>query len=363
MLNEYYNSVRFKQLLGEYTGSFLFFFILTACGTEPDTGRVTDGGSPSNEGNPQAESTNQDSEADFSFIVDIPVKVNNERDIVVKEGASLFLAGNASAYSITVDSCISGLTATINQGSGSVSVYKYDRDCLAKLTTFTYDGATYEPTSSDPFTTWQAGDEAIFENTLDSNDLMYVSLVSTLSTPVVGSETISYTFASTLQGASSSGILQATLGVGSDLIDGSQSVPPFSIYEMRFTGITSSNEGEFEFTFECDISIVGTDCDGVDLSNVTYVLVEDTYSSAPSHANAETACSGGSTSIDTVTEKLATGEGGTTNGGFVTKSGASVLVGPQTLTSKPNMIIFLKAAGATNSYRYFNVDINLSIDH
>ena len=225
-----------------------------------------------------------------------------------------------------MDSCISGLTATINQGSGSVNVYKYDRNCLAKLTSFTYDSATYTPSSSDPFTTWVEGDEAIFENTIDSNDLMYVSLVSTLSTPVVGSETISYSFASTLQGASSSGILQASIDSGANLIDGAQSEPPFLIYEMRFTGITAQNAGEFEFTFECDASQVGTDCDGVDLTDVSYVLVEDTYSSTPSHANAESAFSGGGTSIDTGSEKLDTGQGGTTNGGFVTKSGASVLV-------------------------------------
>ncbi|MFK7826958.1 MAG: hypothetical protein AB8G05_22640 [Oligoflexales bacterium] len=362
MFDEYYICVSLKKLLWGYTGKLLFFLALAACGTEPDKDRVTDTGSPSNENNPQADGTQEDNADDFSFMVSIPIKINNELNIIVSDN-SLSLTGNASAYSITVDSCISGLSATINQSSASVNVYKYDRDCLAKLTTFAYDGATYTPSSSDPFTTWQAGDEAVFENTIDSNDLMFVSLVSTLSSPVIGFETISYSFSSTLEGTSSSGILQATLGAGSDLIDGAQSAPPFSIYEMRFTGITSQNEGEFEFTFECDVSIVGTDCNGVDLSNITYILVEDTYSSAPSHANAESAFSGGSTSIDTSSEKLATGEGGTTNGGFVTKSGASVLVGPQTLTTKPNMIVFLKAAGVTNSYRYFNVDINLSVDH
>ena len=362
MFNEYYSFVRVFILLRGYLSKSFLFFLCLSCGTQPEAGTVTDTGSPSDDPDSQAETINEDGEANFSYIVNIPIKVNNERDIVVNEGL-LALTVNASAYSITVDSCISGLTATINQGSGSVNVYKYDRGCLAKLTSFTYDSATYTPSSSDPFTTWQVGDEATFENTVDSNDLMYVSLVSTLSTPVVGSETISYSFSSTLQGASSSGILQATIGSGSDLIDGAQAAPPFSVYEMRFTGITSQNEGEFEFTFECDASQVGTDCNGVDLSNVTYLLVEDTYSSAPTHANAESAFSGGGTSIDTVADILNTGEGGTTNGGFVSKSGASVLVGPQTLTSKPNMIIFLKAAGATNSYRYFNVDINLSVDH
>ena len=91
-----------------------------------------------------------ESQNDERELIDIDVQVDEK-----EQGFNL--TASATAYSLTIDSCASGYTTTVDENSPTVKAYKFDRDCLAKLTTFTINGITYNPDSADLFTTWQAG--------------------------------------------------------------------------------------------------------------------------------------------------------------------------------------------------------------
>lgn len=379
-----------KQNVSQYSNTpikipYLFFFLLFSCGSDlvkrdVESTKSDEATLKKDEEDPEAawlkqlrDERNEEIQAS-DLLVDIHVKMSQIFDVSfdndnhienVPENIaqnSLDLAGVATSYSISLVSCLSGLTSTINQNTSSIKVYKYDQNCLAKLTSFTYNGRTYEPSTGDPFTTWQQGDEAIFEDTLDSNNTLYVKIASTLQSPVVGNETIEYIFADTRTGTSVNGLISTSFSTGTDLIGGSQAASSFTIYQSEFVGLGSSNEGQFQFILECTVDVSSSTCDQVDMADMEYMLVEDTYSGSPSHSQAETLFSSGGTTIDTGNDVLATNEGGTTHGGFITKSGASVLQGPVDLVSKPNLILFLKVVGSSdNSYQYFQVDVTLTV--
>ena len=66
----------------------------------------------------------------------------------------------------------------------------------------------------------------------------------------------------------------------------------------------------------------------------------------------------GEFAIDTATEVIAIGAGGTVNGGFTTKVGSgAALVGPDAMHNNPNMILILESADL--SYTYYNVDVTV----
>lgn len=272
---------------------------------------------------------------------------------------ALSLTAAATAHEIQLTDCLSGYTATVTQvNADGLEVYQYDRDCLAKLTEFTYGGRVYLPTAADPFTTWQDGDTAVFDEAGEPGTLpLKVIVLSTLSNPVSGADVINYGF-SELTGGATRNILWTTVGSSSKIMVGATTEPSFTIQSIEFLGITGTGAGQYRFVMECtsDIGITNV-CETVDLVDLDYKLIEDTYASAPTEADAVTIFGTAGTAITLPGERVAPGDQGTTNGGFVTV----VLDGPDDLANHPNMIFMMRSYNT--SYQYFNVDVTVSAQY
>jgi len=278
-------------------------------------------------------------------------------DVDVQQRSGLRLAA-ATSFQMSLEGCASGLSyPNITEANANIDVYKYDQGCLVKLNSFAYNGITYTPSAGDPFTTWLAGDIAIFEDALNPNNKLRVIVNSQLSSPVAGTESISYSFGQVAAGADKL-LAKQVVGDRHELSVSGQDATPMTISGVSFVGMTAQGAGQFIFTLECGQVVTGAipnlSCAGTPLANIKYRLVKDTFGGVLSYDQAAAIFNGSELAIADG-ERLAPGQGGTTNGGFISKSGASVLTGPNQMHSNPNMILILQAGGV--SYRYFNVDV------
>src|SRR5690606_34697779 len=139
--------------------------------------------------------------------ISIPTRLENA------SGTFLALTDPADDFVIELVDCLSGHSATVTKANvAGLEVYRYDRECLAKLNEFTYGGKVYKPTATDPFTTWQAGDTALFdEDGEPGTNPLQVIVLSTLSDPVSGTDVISYGFSEIATGQARE-ILWTTVG-------------------------------------------------------------------------------------------------------------------------------------------------------
>jgi len=261
----------------------------------------------------------------------------------------------ATAFSMSLDGCASGLTyATISDTNPNIDVYKFDQGCLVKLNSFDYGGVTYVPSAGDPFTSWIAGDLATFEESGNPANTIRVAVATQLDNPVSGTEAISYTFSEIVAGADEA-IAKTVVSDAHAITVAGQAAPNFTISAVRFVGMTATGGGQFQFTLDCAGAFTGTvagldaACDGTLLSALTYNMVEDTYASVLTAADASTIFGGGSTAV--AAAQMNDPGGAAPSGGFVTLT----LTGPDLMHTKPNMILILEAAGT--SYQYFNIDV------
>lgn len=295
---------------------------------------------------PESQSPSSDSESPFlSISVGIAKKSS--------AGLSFALAANANNFTINMENCASGYTSTADEVSLNLQVYKDDESCLAKLTTFAFNGFIYVPSSGDPFTTWGTGDTATFEVSGAPSNNYLVTVTSTLSNPIQASDTVYYEF-SNLGSGTGKNLLNSVVGFSEQLTGGAQSPPAFTIIKSQLLGETAGKGGQWVYTLECTSMMSGSDCGGVNLSLIRYRLLQDTFNSDLLIAEAAALFPTGESSISLGTEDLAPGAGGTTNGGFVTKT----LSGPDNLHTNNNMILILEANDL--SYQYFNVDVVLT---
>jgi len=260
------------------------------------------------------------------------------------------LVASATAFDISLEGCATGYTSTADEGSTALQVYKFDRGCKAKLTGFEYGGRTYIPTVADPFTTWNAGDSALFDEAgFPGTNAITVNVISQLADPVSGTEAIVYQFSEIVKGADES-ILEATVGAAHTLTVDSQPPPSFTIHSVEFLGVTAAGAGQFRFTMECTTALVVDECENVDMADLTYKLVQDTYADTMNIAEANALFPAGETAVTLPGDRTAPG-GVTTNGGFI----SATIDGPNAMATNPNMIFIIQANNT--SYQYFNVDV------
>ncbi|MDQ3231147.1 MAG: hypothetical protein M3Q07_04940 [Pseudobdellovibrionaceae bacterium] len=280
----------------------------------------------------------------------------------------LTLAADATAFSISLTDCVSTHTATVTETKAYLELYEFDRNCLAKLTTFTLNGSIYTPKAGALFDTWQVGDIATFE-VLSANPVneLTVTVVNTIASPVVAAGTIHYQFSEITKGATET-LGEAVVRESASLSVNGQASPNFSIKQVQLVNISATGNGEFRIQLECNNTITGTGasikCDDVLLSSIYMTLAVDTYVGEPTEAELQaifTTALGGK-QIDMATEAFVAG-GGTpalAKGGFITadKDDTDVMVLPNTkpIVSYPNMIFVLKAGP---SYTYFYIDVTL----
>ena len=273
---------------------------------------------------------------------------------VNSKSGGLSLIGAATSYSIDLDGCLSGFTSTATELSNSMNVYKFDTGCLGKLTQFEIDGKTYSAAAvgSTDFSTWAVADIATFANVLDSGDTMRVEVMSQLQSPVVTSDVITYEFAQ-IDSTATEVVATSITGDGHVLTVNGNAAPSFGISEVVMAGMGAAGEGLFTFKLTCSVALAGNLCKDVDMVDVAYKLIEDTYSSTLSYAQADAEMGVGISDVTLPGDAHADG-----NGGFNTVS----LAGPVTIFSKPNLILIVavkNGGGTPIAYQYFNVDVTV----
>jgi hypothetical protein len=281
----------------------------------------------------------------------IPISFLNSQ-----QATNVFSLVDATAFTIELADCLSGYTAIVTEANiDGLEIYNYDRECKAKLTQFSANGRNYVPTSGDPFTTWQAGDSAIFDEVGEPGIFpLKIVVLSTLGDPATSSDKITYGWATIAEG-STNAILWSTIGASGDVQHLTNLPPSFSIRSIEFLGLTAGEGGQYRLVLECTVTIGITNvCSSVDLADLDYKLVEDTYGGTIDKAAGDAIFSTPGTPVTLPGERVAPGDSGTTKGGFV----SVILDGPDNLASKPNMLYVIRSYG--ESYQYFNLDITVS---
>ncbi|MFK7826887.1 MAG: hypothetical protein AB8G05_22280 [Oligoflexales bacterium] len=261
-------------------------------------------------------------------------------------GGSLSLTADADDFSLDIDTCATGYTNTgITSASAPVDVYKGDIGCLAKLKSLTLGASVYTP--STDFTTWQAGDTAVFT---DGSNSLALSVQSTLSDPISGTEAISIAFTEIDSGTDVL-VAENALGDSHNISVSGEASPAFQVTDVTLNSVTAGGAGDFAFEVTCENAVVGTGaaatCDAQLVTDMTYVLLNDTYGGSMTIAEAQTAIAGGTAVVagDVVAF-------GGTNGGFDIASAQ----GPNAMHTNPNMILLIGINGT--SFRYINIDLD-----
>lgn len=292
-------------------------------------------------------------------LVTIPVKMEEKKSSQPSKKQSFALLADATSFNISLDSCASGLTGTATQANPSIKVYKFDQGCLAKLSNFQVNGSTFVPSVADPFSTWIVGDTATFQDTLDANNKIRVSVSNQLASPISGSDSIGYTFSAIAAGANQT-FAENVVSQPKAISVSGLGAPAFKVKELSFVGMTAQGAGQFQFKLECDTNLSGAGatlaCQDVLLTGVRYKLVKDTYGGVLDITTAASLFPTGAIPID-VAEIVNVGDAALPKGGFMTPiaTDPEVLTGPNQLHLNPNMILVVEGAGT--SYTYFNVDV------
>mgnify|MGYP000656227396 CR=1 FL=1 len=285
----------------------------------------------------------------------IPTGLRNAR-----KSNAFALTAPATSYSIFLDECQSGYTSTATEISTDLQVYKFDQDCLAKLTQFQVNTITYSATATGAtdFTSWLVNDTAVFANTVDSTDTVGVKVVAQLSSPVLGVDTVSYTFYDIEAGADNDDLTPTVLGAGHTMTVDGLAALSFTIEYVRYQNITATGEGEFEFSLQCTVPLTNgnTTCKDVTLTDIDYKLVDDTFTSTVTLTDADGIFNTAGTSVLAGHRVNVGGTDSAGNvlakGGFYTST-TSRLQGPGKIHLNQHMILIFRAG---NSYLYFNVD-------
>lgn len=270
-----------------------------------------------------------------------------EVPIGLTEGEKLSLA-SASEFNMSLTGCASGHTlASITQTSTSISVYNGDIGCIVRLNSFkTSSGVLYQLVGRYMDSAFAAGARLSFASSTNPNEMAYVTVVSQLSSPLVSSDVVGYSFLITSEGEQKS--VATGIDVGSLEVAGDEA-PMFSLVSSEMTGISSDGYGLFEFTLECDLPVDGSNCATSSLSDLSYLLIaiedKDTFKTLTlDQANAYFA------DQQTSVQSLEAFDLTTGNGGFTTPA----LRAPSQLSAKKDMVFIIKSKG---SYRYYVIDV------
>lgn len=316
-----------------------FGFVATGCGSK------------TSDMSPGTNSKGGDAAAQ-SDMVNVPV-------VLEYSGSTLaFGLADATSFTMSLEGCASGYSSTAHETDPSLKVYKFDQNCLAKLTAFSFGGVNWVPSATAPFTTWLANDTAKFADSTNALNQILVKVASQLDNPVSGTEPVTYKF-SEIRTGSDTNIPQTVVGDSHIMSVNGQAAPSFTVKSVGFLSMTTAGAGQFQFTMECTDPLTGSGiavaCKDVKFIDLKYKLVEDTFGGVLTHAQAAGLFSSGSDSVAIPGDVVNPGQNGTINGGFVTKAGAQALTGPNQMHSHPNMLLVLEASGT--SYIYYNVDV------
>jgi len=316
-----------------------------------------------------------DSSAASSYgpIIKVPVTVSENTSIALKNSTSLGLqlsdylqlaapgGVNADSYVMALFGCASGLSASNVATPGSMNVYLHDTGCTGRLTSFVLGGTAFNLTNSGAVafspTTYAAGSAATFASS--GGALVYVKVVSQLSSPIDTNDVVSYNFTRINAGTNNATV---TVSNTQTLYVAGQDAPNFTINSgnITFDSINGSGAGLFTFSLTCvnltsgemltgaNVSYkslcptVAAGSVGVDVGvNFSYKLIADPNGNGTlTLAQAQSAMSSGDSTVTLSTDILAG------NTGFKTAS----LAGPIPISSNPKMILILQAKNTNPTY-------------
>ena len=276
-------------------------------------------------------------------LVRVQINISDKNSsLSLTNGASLGLTAAAENFSLDIDSCATGYTNTgITSASGPIDVYKGDIGCLAKLKSLTLGGNAYTP--SVDFTTWQAGDTAVFS--FGGEDLA-LTITSTLANPISGTEAIDITFSEIDEGTVVN-VAANALGDSHNITVAGEESPAFQVTSVTLDSVTAQGAGNFTFEFTCDSAVAGTGatatCETHTIIDVDYVLLEDTFGGSLTYAQAQTEIAAGADVLS----------GDVTAAGFNASA-----TGPDQMHNNPNMIMLIGVTTVDGtSFRYINIDL------
>ena len=123
----------------------------------------------------------------------------------------------------------------------------------------------------------------------------------------------------------------------------------------------------YQATFQCTTMLANTGkrnskiaCNGTQLGNISYVLVNNVYNNVPCSAwlYCSTLFNSSTPKVNTTTDIIAPGTQGLPNGGFITTvNAATALSGPDNLATNPKMVLILSNG---NGFQYFNLDAKVA---
>jgi hypothetical protein len=365
-----------------WTGLLLLAFVVGCAPQQPegyeDEQKTETGGKAAQQPGSTTKKSSTIGTTTFSDVgtqVEIPVVVGAAPEDEGQEALGLWGNGfglsSASGYTLSLDGCESGYTASIDEGDGgSLLVYQYDRGCVAKLTSLTFSGVTYSPTNTNGvnFTAWTAfgtsAQTATFANS-DGSAVVYVRVVAQLPAQVTGTENIEYEFFRISAGATST-ILGTDIDDAHAITVPGVDPPSITIGSVSYVGTTANGAGKFTFEIDCTANVTSsgatTKCLDVFLTNIDYRLVKDTYGSTLNATQAEAIFNGSEKTVavgDLVT--IADSDAQIPHGGFRTDL-VTPLEGPDEFHLNPNMILIFRNDDPGydhDSFTFFNVDITV----
>jgi hypothetical protein len=258
-----------------------------------------------------------------------------------------FSLASSSAFTMALTGCESGLTyGSITQNVAKIDVYKNDRGCRIELIDFESSNATYIPDGDGFGADWSENRVANYKNASDAADKLRVVIQSQLSNPVVADETVVFSFTEARSGAGET-LSHEAVGNQNSLSVNGQIAPEFNLTAVSFLGIAadSGGAGQFSFGLDCEDPVVGTSCNGLEMTSIRYRLIKNE--------------SGGDLTIEQAAALFPNAESGTAvTAGALTAQGFTIasINGPGQLISNRDMILVLSGNG---SFRYFTIDVAL----
>lgn len=296
-------------------------------------------------------------------LVDVPIVMRPASGGLALEGEDSDGLGlvSASAFNVSLTSCSSGYTATVTQANTVLTAYINDKNCLIKLNSFTASGVAYTPSTTHPFTTWQAGDYTYFQDA--SSNLIYVTIVSTLSSPLLASNVIVIQFGGgPTAGATSNILTQSESSLAGNHVDSAGfSSPTFQLKVASLNTVSGTNTASLTLTLACTTLMSASKCNNITMpaGDATYTV---TYGFAPAISLTQTYTTAqlNNVTLSTTGSVLAPGasSGGVTitNGGMVTNTGAVTVslngAGFVTFIQK-----IVQISGGAYTYNYWNIFI------
>jgi hypothetical protein len=172
-----------------------------------------------------------------------------------KAGFSLSGASQASRVKLSVSGCASGFSKELDSDLDgfSLSLFKGDRGCVARLVEFDLGGVTYKPVGGVPFAGSLPG---VFTSGTQNIDIVEVS---NLSDPVTGTDLVSFGTQVAARGddAQLLAYSPAVLHNGT-----SEEAPAFEFYTWPDLSGLAARRGVFTIVLECkkDLTLNGTAC-------------------------------------------------------------------------------------------------------